>query len=89
VQLPRPTWMSPLRENLCRELGWDWRNGCATGGDDYALLVTAPWEVDVVAAVQAVCGAVAIGIVETGSGVQMDVDSHRLVGPPQGYLHGS
>lgn len=89
VQLPRPTWMSPARENLCRELGWDWRDGCATGGDDYALLITAPWEVEVANALHGVCSAVPIGIVEAGSGVQMDVDSRKLDGTPRGYLHGS
>ncbi len=88
IQLPRPSWMSPERETLCRELGWDWRDGCATGGDDYALLVTAPWEQDVAAALAGVCAAVPIGIAEVGEGVQMDVDSRRLAGPPQGYLHG-
>ncbi|MCO4764191.1 MAG: thiamine-phosphate kinase [Myxococcales bacterium] len=89
IQLPRPNWMSPDREALCTELGWNWRDGCAAGGDDYALLITAPWDVDVTATLGGIAPATPIGIVEVGQGVQMDVDSHRLAGQPQGYLHGN
>ena len=42
LDLPRPPWLTDAAEAGWRELGADWRQACASGGDDYALLVTAP-----------------------------------------------
>ena len=89
LQLPRPDWVSPICEARCNEIGWDWRQGCATGGDDYALLLTAPWGLDLATYLADHCRTVPIGIVEAGEGVQLDVESQRLIGPPRGYLHGA
>ncbi len=92
LDVPRPGWLSPPLADLLRELNLDWREACASGGDDYALLVTAPWDCDLAATLAGVAPTVAIGEVtrsEGGERVQLDVGSRRLVGAPRGWLHGA
>lgn len=50
LTLPRPAWLDRETEEFCTRRGWDWRDACAAGGDDYALLVLAPPGLDLVAA---------------------------------------
>lgn len=98
LMLAEPPWLSAPVADFCATAGLDWRQACASGGDDYALLVAAPPEVDLRPllagrapgdpAVGAVCR---VGRVETASAeptAYLTVGGRNFEGPPQGYLHG-
>lgn len=90
LDVARPPWLSEAAASGWRGLGADWRVACAAGGDDYALLVAAPPELDV-AALLAPCGVAVqiIGRVLSGPAGHVDL---RVAGEPMaapGWLHGS
>jgi thiamine-monophosphate kinase len=82
LDLPRPDWLTPAAEAQWLSLGADWRQACASGGDDYALLVaTAPGSgFDSFAKkIGHVCAGPAGDVELAVGGVTMD---------PGGWLHG-
>lgn len=79
IDLPRPAWLTHEVQCGCDELGVDWRVACGTGGDDYALLVSARADV-------AVPDAICIGRVLSGVGVTCRIDGVAVA--PGGFLHG-
>lgn len=92
VNLPRPSWCDPGVERDCLALGIDWRQACATGGDDYALLVTADPELDVAGLLVGLAETVTrLGFVRaplTHPGAVLTVDGVPFTGAPAGHLHG-
>lgn len=82
LDLPRPTWLTPPIVAWLSARHLDWRHACASGGDDYALLVSAPLGIDLRS-----LGLQAIGAARRGTGVvtlQIDGESR----PVQGFRHG-
>lgn len=81
LHLPRPTWLTDQTERHWQALGADWRQACASGGDDYALLVaTHPGS-------SFESFARKIGMVRAGEpAVTLTVDGVAM--DPGGWLHG-
>lgn len=65
LDLAEPRWLTRKIADQLADWGLDWRVACARGGDDYALLCTAPTHVDVS---ETVSEALRIGTVSAGSG---------------------
>ncbi len=83
-----PGWRDGDRAAL-EATGAPWRACVAAGGDDYALLICAPWDLDL-AALQPVgaAAAVAIGRVEAGEGVTLHLAGVNASQQLGGHLHG-
>lgn len=79
VQLPRPTWVTADVEAACAHHNIDWRSACASGGDDYALVVCAEPGVSV--------PGLAIGCVVAGEGASVSVDGIDFDGSSAGWEH--
>ena len=92
IDLPRPAWLSRERALWCDRAGFDWRAACAAGGDDYALLVAAPAEVDVttlVARADPTARLQRIGHAAAGRGeVRVQIDGIDVAGARHGHLYG-
>ncbi len=95
VELPRPDWLSDEVAAFCQHEHIDWRLACAGGGDDYALLVSAPPDVELDAFLQAQLPdkvrpkvTRAGRVVPAAAGVVVSIDGQELTGSPQGYEHG-
>ena len=90
LHVPRPQWLSPSVGADLRALGIDWRELVVSGGDDYALVVCTPWELDLQRALSSHEDVRVVPIGETTSEqtVSLMVDGQPMVGAPQGYLHG-
>jgi len=90
LHLPRPDWLSPSIVEQVRRYGLDWRELMVTGGDDYALLVCAPWSLDLRQELSSVVplSIEAIGQVVQGDLVSIHVEGERLTGVARGYEHG-
>ncbi|MFZ4577261.1 MAG: thiamine-phosphate kinase [Myxococcota bacterium] len=92
LDLPAPHWLTPEVENGLELQGLDWRVACASGGDDYALLVSAPPGVDLSllfsAAGHALASVRPIGRSVAGEpgGVRLWVGGREV--PGGGWLHG-
>ncbi len=83
MTLPEPTWLTAEVDAFCRDAGLDWRRACASGGDDYALLVAAPDGLDVAAVVGT--RAEPVGQVNASAGqVLMSIAGLPLSGPRTG-----
>lgn len=87
LSVPQPEWLNPTLEEIIQRWGLDWREAVASGGDDYALLLCAPWELDVRRALPS-HAAQPIGRVRAGSEVLLSVGGQRITGPVRGYQHG-
>lgn len=100
LQLGAPTWLSGPVRDFCHEAELDWRRACASGGDDYALLVSCPEGLDLNAMLApAMAGnpsaATAqirrVGRVHATEGdpsATLTIEGRRLAGAPRGYQHG-
>ena len=89
LDVPTPAWLGARGAADCDADGRDWRHACAAGGDDYALLVTAPAGARVGATVRGTgAAALAIGRVHAGppGEVALTVDGVRCSGG--GWRHG-
>jgi thiamine-monophosphate kinase len=82
LDLPRPPWLTPWLQTVADNLGLDWRQWVAAGGDDYALLVAAPPDLDL-----SPLGATHIGWAGLGVGVTLAVAGQPTV--LGGHLHGA
>ena len=99
LDVPIPPWLSATVAGFCADVQLDWRRACASGGDDYALLVAAPAALDLGALLaplqghgSAVGAVQRIGWAEAAAGrptVHLAVGGLVFDGPPQGYLHGA
>jgi thiamine-monophosphate kinase len=82
LDLPRPPWLTPWLQAVADNLGLDWRQWVAAGGDDYALLVATPPELDL-----SHLGATPVGWARPGEGVTLTVAGQpTAIG---GHLHGA
>jgi thiamine-monophosphate kinase len=92
LEVAAPDWMTPEVERGLELQGLDWRSACASGGDDYALLVAAPPGVDLTLLFSSVAQTLAsvrpIGRAVAGvaGSVLLRVGGHEVSGG--GWLHG-
>lgn len=82
LALPQPPWLTPWLQTVADDLGLDWRQWVASGGDDYALLVVAAPDQDL-----SHLEATPIGWATAGAGVTMTVAGQPT--SPGGHLHGA
>ena len=82
LDLPRPLWVTPEIERWLLARGLDWRKACASGGDDYALLCSAPAGLDLQH-----LGAQRIGAARAGSG-RVHLRMGGITEAVQGFRHG-
>ena len=82
LDLPRPLWVTPEIERWLLARSLDWRKACASGGDDYALLCSAPAGLDLQH-----LGAQRIGAARAGSG-RVHLRMGGITEAVQGFRHG-
>lgn len=91
LALDEPVWLREEGAETCARLGLDWRQACASGGDDYALLVAAAAGVDIAALLQTAGVedvAQAIGFARADADHSVSLRVGGLDVAPAGWLHG-
>jgi len=91
LALPRPLWLDAAALNDCTALGLDWRAACAGGGDDYALLLSAPAPVDLAALLRAAgvdAPAQVIGTARSGPAGEVHLTIAGKAVLADGWVHG-
>jgi len=92
LAMDRPNWLDDEAQRWCESADVDWRAACASGGDDYALVVTAPRHEDIAAILSDVEVSVRrIGHARaTGAGERLAivVDGRSCALSGGGFVHG-
>ena len=92
LDLPVPAWLGSGGAETCQRLGLDWHRACASGGDDYALLVAAAADLDVAALLR--CAGVVdvvrfVGIARADTRHRVTLRIAGLEAAAEGWLHGA
>lgn len=89
LELPAPQW-PPQALQWLSQAGLAAEDLCASGGDDYALLVSAPPDVDLVQALGDRCGPVAlVGVAVIGPKGKVHLSVGGVAARTSGWLHGA
>ena len=91
LALPQPAWLGAAALHDCERLQLDWRAACASGGDDYALLVAAPPDTDIAGLLQAAGVDAAVqrlGHARAGEAGAVHLTVAGRVMAPGGWAHG-